>query len=90
MDAYSWESEEVKYLGNSFELNGEITVDYVHGASKGSTTGKIFYVDGILQLGTTAGNGAIPPAEQPVVFTVKWNDQEESFSAEVVEMSDMD
>ncbi|MDI3536823.1 MAG: hypothetical protein PWP30_1305 [Eubacteriaceae bacterium] len=90
MDTYSWESEEVKYLGDVSDITGAITVEYSHGASKGSRTGERLDQTGELQLGSTGGNGAIPPAEQPVVFTVKWNDQEESFSAEVVEMSDMD
>ncbi|MFA7078732.1 MAG: zf-HC2 domain-containing protein [Syntrophomonas sp.] len=80
-ESYYKKSASLKYLGQDIESVGEISYEMQQGAGKGSGTGPFMSPDGTVSLGSSGGNGSIPRADQDITFTIRWNDQEETFVA---------
>ncbi len=80
-DHYYTESGSLKYLGQDIESVGEISYEMQcpTGGDWGSKSK--LKSDGTLSLGSSGGTGAILRSDQEITFTIRWNDQEETFIA---------
>lgn len=78
---YFRESSWLKYLGKDIESIGDISFEMQRSVGKGSGGGLPVMPDGTVNLGLSGGNGAIPRADEEITFTIRWNDQEETFVA---------
>ena len=79
----SWykESTSLKYLGDDIESVGVITYEMKSAGGGGSGTGPTLKPDGTVSLGSSGGNGSIPREDETITFIIKWNDQQETFTA---------
>ncbi len=80
-DHYYTESGSLKYLGQDIESVGEISYEIQCPTGGGSGSRSKLKPDGTVSLGSSGGTGAIPRADHEMTFTVRWNDQEETFAA---------
>ncbi len=80
-DHYYTESGSLKYLGQDIESVGEISYETQDPTGGGSGSRSKLKLDGTLSLGSSGGTGAILRADQEITFTIRWNDQEETFVA---------
>lgn len=71
----------LKYLGQKTEELGEISYKMQSPTGGTSGTRRILKPDGTVSMGWSGGNGAIPRADQEISFSIRWNDQEETFVA---------
>lgn len=75
------QTNSLKYLGPDIESVGEISYEIERLNGKISGTDPYLKSDGTVNLGSSGGSSAIPRADQELTFTIKWNDQEETFVA---------
>ena len=80
-ESYYNQTNSLKYLGPDIESVGEISYEIERLNGKISGTDPYLKPDGTVSLGSSGGSGAIPRADQELTFTIKWNDQEETFVA---------
>lgn len=74
-------SGSLKYLGQDIESVGEISYEMQCITGSGWGSRSKLKPDGTVSLGSSGGTGTIPRADQEMTFTVRWNDQEETFAA---------
>ncbi len=79
MDNYSWDASQLAYLGDDPKNVGNISYKYDRTGGGGEGTGANLNDAGFVNLSGSGGNGAGSTPPQEVTFTVKWNDQKESF-----------
>lgn len=75
------QTNSLKYLGPDIESVGEISYEIERLNGKTSGTDPYLRPDGTVILGSSGSSGAIPRADQELTFTIRWNDQEETFVA---------
>ena len=80
---YNKESTSLKYLGQDIESVGVISYEMIGATGGGSGTGPTLKPDGTVSLGSSGGNGTTPRGDEELTFTIRWNDQEETFTAKV-------
>ena len=76
-------STSLKYLGQDIESVGVLSYEMIGATGGGSGTGVTLKPDGTVIIGSSGGNGTTPRGDEELTFTIRWNDQEETFTAKV-------
>jgi len=79
-DNYHKETGELRYIGEE-DIESIRNIKYTIKGSSSSSGGSLEKLrdNGILSLGTSGGNGAIPRIKEIFTLTIQWNDKEETF-----------
>jgi hypothetical protein len=84
-ESWNQTTSTLQYLGDDIASVGDVYYEYQLGSHGGSGSGLAIQPDGTVGLGSSGGSGSIPRKDDTVTFTIRWNDQTETFTAQAVD-----
>ena len=84
-ESWNQTTSTLQYLGDDIASVEDVYYEYQLGSHGGSGSGLTIQPDGTVGLGSSGGSGSIPRKDDTVTFTIRWNDQTETFTAQAVD-----